>query len=134
MTGCRHVATFVFVEDATEEQIAAVASGLAATGAHTWVKPGSRVTFLGQEEAYLVSGGEPLTPAAWLFLGPADAAAITYFDRVGQTPDIVFVSDYDVAHAGGYEREAVRDPLLRWVVARYRNADDVGGFRVYARR
>ncbi len=30
MTGCRHVATFAFVEGATEEQIAAVASGLGA--------------------------------------------------------------------------------------------------------
>jgi hypothetical protein len=105
-----------------------------AAGASRWVKPGARVTFLGQEEAYLVSGGTPLTPAAWLFLGPADAAAITYFDRVGQTPDVVFVSDADIAYAGGYERESARDPLLRWVTARYRNADDIGGFRVYARR
>ena len=30
MTGCRHVATFVFRDDATDEQIAAVAAGLAA--------------------------------------------------------------------------------------------------------
>lgn len=30
MTGCRHVVTFVFREDATEEQIAAISQGLGA--------------------------------------------------------------------------------------------------------
>ena len=104
-----------------------------AAEAGRWVKPGSRVTFLGQEEAYLVSGGRPLTPAAWLFLGSGDAAALAYFDRVGQTPDVVFVSDADVAQAGGYARVSLRDPLLRWVVSRYRDAADVAGFRVYVR-
>lgn len=104
-----------------------------ATGAAPWVKPASRVTFLGQEEAYLVSPGQPLTPAAWLFLGSGDAAALAYFDRVGRTPDVVFVSDADVEQAGGYARVSANDPLLRWVASRYRNAADVGGFRVYVR-
>jgi hypothetical protein len=98
-----------------------------------WVKPGSRVTFLGQEEAYLVSGGTPLTPAAWLFLGPADSTAIAYFDRTGHTPDVVFVADADVALEGGYSRATTQDPMLRWVAARYRLTDDIGGFSVFIR-
>jgi hypothetical protein len=46
---------------------------------------------------------------------------------------VVFVSDTDVAQAGGYARVSARDPMLRWVASRYRSAADVGGFRVYVR-
>ena len=99
-----------------------------------WVKPGQNVTFLGQAEAYLTTPGTPLTPAAWLFVGPADQAALDYFRRVGKTPDAVFVSDADVALEGGYESAPQRDPMLRWTIANYRRADRAGGFTVFVRR
>jgi hypothetical protein len=98
-----------------------------------WVSPTSRVTFLGQKEAYLASGGTPLTPAAWLFLGPADSTATAYFNRVEHTPDVVFVADADVGLKGGYRKAATTDPMLRWVMTHYHLADDLGGFSVFVR-
>jgi hypothetical protein len=99
-----------------------------------WVKPDSRVTFLGQAEAYLAAGGTPYTPAAWLYLGPGNSAGIRYFEREGHLPDVVFVNDADVEQAGGYERVPERDPMLRWVLAGYRRVDTAGGFGVFVPR
>jgi hypothetical protein len=99
-----------------------------------WVKPESRVTFLGQGEAYLCVGGTPYTPAAWLYLGRGNSAGIRYFEREGHRPDVIFVNDADVGYAGGYERAAGRDPMLGWVLARYRRVDSAGGFGVFVPR
>jgi hypothetical protein len=99
-----------------------------------WVKPDSRVTFLGQSEAYLAVGGVAFTPAAWLFVGPADSVALGYFKREGHTPDVVFVGDEDVRLEGGYAAAPAHDPMLRWVLARYRRVDTAGGFSIFVRR
>ena len=119
----------LLVSPAQDARLAALA-----TRAPRWVKPQTRVTFLGEEEAYLAAGGRPLTPAAWLFLGNGDAAALAYFERIGATPDAVLVSDADVAAAGGLALVSASDPMLSWVASHYREADDIGGFRVYVRR
>jgi hypothetical protein len=104
------------------------------SAAQRWVKPDSRVTFLGQSEAYLAVGGVPFTPAAWLFVGPADSVALGYFARKGHTPDVVFVSDDDVGREGGYSAAPAHDPMLRWVLQRYRRVDATGGFSIFVRR
>lgn len=99
-----------------------------------WVGRNSRVTFLGQAEAYLLTGGQPHTPASWLYLGKGDSAAIDYFRRVGRAPDVVFVSDSDVHFAGGWSKAPASDPMLRWVLERYRRVDSAGGFGVFVLR
>jgi hypothetical protein len=99
-----------------------------------WVKPDSRVTFLGQGEAYLAVGGRPYTPAAWLYLGRGDSAGIRYIEREGHRPDVFFVNDADVEYAGGYQHAPQRDPMLRWVLNRYRRVDTAGGFGVFVPR
>jgi hypothetical protein len=99
-----------------------------------WVGPDTRVTFLGQGEAYLVSGGVPYTPATWLYLGPGDAEALTYFRREAHDPGVVFVNDADVSNAGGYDEAPRTDPMLRWVLTRYHRAGEVGGFAVFVPR
>jgi hypothetical protein len=96
-----------------------------------WVYPDSRVTFVGQAEAYLLTPGEPFTPASWLYLGKGNSAAIEYFRREGEVPDVVFVSDTDVGFAGGWEKASQADPMLRWVAERYRREGSAGGFGVF---
>jgi hypothetical protein len=102
--------------------------------ARRWIKPGDTVAFLGQADAYLSTRGTPLTPAAWLYLGPADAAALDYYKRVGATPDAVLVSDRDVNNAGGYSALGATDPMLHWVMTTYRRVDRAGGFSFFVRR
>lgn len=97
-----------------------------------WVHPDSRVTFVGQAEAYLLTPGEPFTPATWLYLGKGNSAAIEYFRREGHLPDVVFVNDTDVSFAGGWEKVSRTDPMLRWVAERYRREGSAGGFSVFA--
>lgn len=104
------------------------------SSAARWVRPGASVTFLGQAEGYLATPGTPLTPTAWLFVGPADSVALGYYRRVGRMPDAVFVSDADVEYEGGYATAPARDPMLRWTLANYRRVDRAGGFSVFIRR
>jgi hypothetical protein len=102
--------------------------------ADRWVAPGSRVTFLADPEAYLLTPGTPYTPATWLFSGRTDQAALDYFERSGALPDVVFVSDVDVKQAGGWAKAPSEDPLLATLKASYRRVGSVDGFTVFVSR
>jgi hypothetical protein len=92
--------------------------------ARRWVRPGDGVTFVTYPGGYLaLSSGVALTNATWLDEGPADGAAVEYFDRIGRWPDVVFVPTpvVDAARAPGALRSA--DPLVFELTRRYRIAE-----------
>jgi hypothetical protein len=89
-----------------------------------WVRPGDGVTFVTYPGGYLaVPSGVPLTNATWLDRGPADGAAVVYFDRTGRWPDVVFLPTWvaDAARAPGASPSA--DPLAFELARRYRVAE-----------
>lgn len=103
---------------------------------HKYVRPGDRVTFLGERNGYLLVGGQPYTNAVWLYVGPSDAAALDYFARHGGMPDVVFVDHMALVkeQQPSYQSAAKTDPMLRRVLAEYRFAETVADFGVFVRR
>ncbi len=96
-----------------------------------WVGPKTRVTFLGEREAYLAVGGVPYTPAVWLPPAPSDRAAIAYYDRKGKPAQVVFVDEIAIAREGGYQGGRSSDPLLGYVLKNYRKVGTVADFGVF---
>jgi hypothetical protein len=101
-----------------------------------FVLPGDRVLFVACPGAYLaLDSGVPLTNATWLDRGPADGAAVAYYERIGRWPDVVFVETkaLDEARASG---TSVSDPLLFELGRRYRAVETSSGigFTVLSRR
>ena len=99
-----------------------------------WIGPETRVTFLGERDAYLVVGGVWDTPAVRLPLGPADRAAVEHYERLGQPAEVIFVDEIAVARKGGYRGGQTRDPLLAYVLANYRKAGSAADFSVFVRK
>ena len=97
------------------------------------VKPGSRVTFLGEREAYLLVGGVPYTPLTWLLPSAPDSEVLNYYARNGGPADVVFVDDYGITKQGGTAKAALKDPLYAYVLANYRQVDRVAKFSVFVR-
>ena len=89
-----------------------------------WARPGDRVLFVGYPGGYLaLRVGVPLTNATWLDHGPFDGSAISYFDRIGRWPDLVFVGTKELEAARAPGATATADPLLFEVLRRYRLAE-----------
>jgi zinc/manganese transport system permease protein len=101
-----------------------------------YVKPGDRVTFVGERNGYLLTGGVPYTNAVWLYVGPSDIAALQYFSAHGGLPDVVFIDHMSLEKLSipSYEAAAPHDPLIRTVLAKYRLAETVADFGVFVRR
>jgi hypothetical protein len=98
-----------------------------------WVGPTTRVAFLGEREAYLAVGGIWDTPATWLPPAPSDRAAIEYYNREGQPPQVVFVDEIAIAREGGYHEGPAHDPLLTYILESYRKVEVVADFGVFVR-
>ena len=88
------------------------------------VRPGDRVLVIAPPAYILLAGGRVDTNSAWWTDRAPERATIDYLTRDGGLPDVVFVS------AGVFrvppERLPERDPLVVWVMGRYRRvgADD----------
>jgi hypothetical protein len=98
-----------------------------------WVEPKTRVTFLGEREAYLAVGGVWDTPAVWLPPAPSDRAAIDYYQRQGEPAQVVFVDEIAIAREGGYQGGRASDPFLSYVLERYHRVASVADFGVFVR-
>jgi hypothetical protein len=101
-----------------------------------FVLPGDGVLFVASPGAYLaLDSGTALTNATWLDHGPADGAAVEYYDRIGRWPDIVFVETTVLEEARASGTEAA-DPLLFELDRRYRAVETSSGigFTVLSRR
>ncbi len=101
-----------------------------------YVAPGDGVLFVAAPGAYLaLSAGTALTNATWLDHGPADGAAVDYYDRIGRWPDVVFV-ETKVLEEAGAPGTAAADPLLFELGRRYRAVETSSsiGFTVLSGR
>jgi hypothetical protein len=101
-----------------------------------YVAPGDGVLFVAAPGAYLaLSAGTALTNATWLDHGPADGAAVDYYDRIGRWPDVVFV-ETKVLQEAGAPGTASADPLLFELGRRYRAVEtsSATGFTVLSGR
>jgi hypothetical protein len=101
-----------------------------------YVLPGDSVLAVAAPGAYLaLDPGLPLTNATWLDKGPADGAAVAYYERIGRWPDVVFVETkaLDEALSSG---ASASDPLLFELSRRYRAVEATSriGFTVLSRR
>lgn len=101
-----------------------------------WVKPDSRVTFYGERQAYLLSGGQMYTNAIWLYPSPSDSYALEYFSAHGGMPDVIFTDQFAMRLHGllPYEHGAKTDPLIARVVKEYDLAETVDDFGIWVRR
>ncbi len=99
--------------------------------AENWVGPETRVTFLGERDAYLVVGGVWDTPAVRLLPGPSDRAAVERYERRGRPAQVVFVDELALARRRGYRGGLIDDPLLAYVLANYRKVDSAADFSVF---
>ena len=101
-----------------------------------WVKPGARVTFYGERQAYLLSGGQIHTNAVWLYPSPSDYYALEYFAAHGGMPDVIFADQFAMRLHGllPYEHGAKSDPLIARVVKEYRLVQTVDDFGIWVRR
>jgi hypothetical protein len=84
------------------------------------VRPGEGVMYYGVPGSYVLSQGRPVTPIIWMTdYGAANQASVEYFQRTGRTPDVVFVNSVWAERAGGWDKLAAKDPLIRYVLDNY---------------
>jgi hypothetical protein len=58
------------------------------------IAPSTTVLVMSYPGAYLITGGIPLTNAAWIEPGPSDIYTVEYLDRAGHWPDVVVMPIY----------------------------------------
>lgn len=104
--------------------------------ARRWVRPSSRVTFYGERQGYLLSGGRIYTNAVWLYPSPSDSYALAYFAAHGAMPDVVFTDQFAMRLHGllPYQHGAKSDPLIARLVKEYQLAEIVDDFGIWVRR
>lgn len=99
-----------------------------------WVEPGDGVLFVHGQLGYVLVDGPAVTNAVWLATGPSDVETIDYFERIGQWPDIVFVSSSLLRSLDETPEGISNDPLLSYIDAEYEWVGEAGAFAVYRRR
>lgn len=87
-----------------------------------WVGDGDSVLVIGAALGYLTSGGTIHTNAVWAPAGGAGRFTERYLESHGALPDVVFVSTRRLLTAS--EAAFEDDPLLAWVAANYRLAEE----------
>jgi hypothetical protein len=104
--------------------------------AHRWVRPDSRVTFYGERQGYLAVGGRIYTNAVWLYPARSDWYALSYFDKHGAMPDVVFVDHFAMRlrHQLPYENAAHDSQFITRLLREYRMVDTVADFGVWIRK
>ena len=92
-----------------------------------WVRPDSRVTFYGERQAYLVSGGRIYTNAVWLYPSETASFALAYFAEHGAYPDVVFTDQFAMRlrHQLPYENAAQGNSFVAFLLEHYRLVDEV---------
>ena len=99
-----------------------------------WVRPADGVLLYGIAGDYLLMPGKPLTNIMWLHPGEANQAVLEYFERIGDTPDVVIVHRGLVEQHGGFDALAETDPLISYVTANYEQVDQDQDYVVVFRR
>ena len=101
-----------------------------------WVRPGDRVTFYGERQGYLLTGGQIYTNAVWLYLSPSDRFALDYFQQHGGLPDVIFADEHGMRmrQQDDYRLTAPSNPLVAVLLANYHIVGHVDDFAVWVRR
>ncbi|MDR3687427.1 MAG: hypothetical protein P4L93_10770 [Coriobacteriia bacterium] len=101
-----------------------------------WVKPDARVTFYGERQAYLLTGGHIYTNAVWLYPSPSYKYSLAYFAAHGGMPDVVFTDQFAMRLRGmlPYKRTAKTDPFIARLITQYRLVQIVDDFGIWVRR
>lgn len=92
------------------------------------VRPEERVLVIGRPLGYLLLGGQMHTNAVWLNAGRSDVYTGGYYEKSGVYPDHIFLSTAIVDRYGGLEIAGGRDPLVRWLLKRYRLESTIEGY------
>lgn len=103
---------------------------------HRWVRPDDRVTFYGERQGYLLTGGRIYTNAVWLYISPSDSFALDYFRQHSGLPDVIFADEHGMRmhKQGNYQLTAPGNPLVAVLIADYRLVQHVDDFGVWVRR
>ena len=101
-----------------------------------WVRTDSRVTFYGERQAYLVSGGRIYTNAVWLYPSETASFALAYFAEHGAYPDVVFTDQFAMRlrHQLPYENAAQGNSFVAFLLEHYRLVDEVADFGVWVKK
>lgn len=97
-------------------------------------RPGSGILAVTAPLAYVLTDVKPLTYLTWTTTGPFDGASLDYYDRIGDTPDIVVVSRALLTPADDSVAVDRTDRLLKWITSRYVPAERAPGFVIMRRR
>ena len=95
-------------------------------GIGSLARPGSRLLVVTAPLVYVLTDVEPLTYLTWVVPGPSDRAILEYFDRAGETPDIVVVARGLLSEADDSVPLDPSDPLLAWITSNYIPAERAG--------
>jgi hypothetical protein len=100
-----------------------------------WVPRGGKVLFMGLPGSYLLVDAKIDTNVEWLEpYGEANRRSVEWLQRRGGLPDTVFIAADYPRQAGGFDNLGRTDPLVGFVLQRYRLAGHTGQMYVFTRK
>ena len=123
--------TGMHMSPAREQELLALESA-----GRRWIRPDSRITFYGERQGYLATGGRVYTNAVWLYPSDSASHALTYFSEHGAYPDVVFTDQFAMRmrHQLPYENSAQTNPFVGFLLQRYRFVETVADFGVWVKK